>query len=209
MLEFEGDIQIIHSPISPQQQKSQIIEAAITIFLEKGYDMTSVSDIIKSVKIGRGTFYKHFKNKKEIFLECIDTLLQRHSSGISIEGMMDGERDINKAITMHVEKFTLSAPGWRKTVNMLKSAAASHPEDFSLKLEETIQEKIKSYQEKYRKGIEKGYVRDINPKVFAVMTLGIQESCSDYLLDNPKESMEGEKLVEEVQEILLHGILKK
>lgn len=209
MLELEGDVQIIHTPLSPQQQRLQIIEAAITIFLEKGYDVTSVSDIIKSVKIGRGTFYKHFRNKKKIFLECIDTLLERNSSDINIEDVMDNGHDVNKAISRHVEKFTISSPGWRRTVSMLKAAAASHPEDFSLKLEETIQEKIGLYQEKFRKGIEKGYLRNINAKVFAVMSLGIQESCSDYLLDNPRESMEGKKLLEEVQDIILHGVLKK
>ena len=41
------------------------------------------------------------------------------------------------------------------------------------------------------------------------MILGIQEYCSDYLLDNPKEDIEAEELLEQVQDIVLHGTLRK
>ena len=44
----------------------QIIEASAKLFLEKGYEKTSIQDILDEVKMSRGVVYYYFKSKKEI-----------------------------------------------------------------------------------------------------------------------------------------------
>lgn len=50
--------------------KEKIIEAAYTLFGEKGYDKTSVAEIIEYAGASKGGFYHHFKSKEDI-LETI------------------------------------------------------------------------------------------------------------------------------------------
>jgi len=50
--------------------KDKIIETGYDLFAEKGYDHTSVAEIIKVVGTSKGGFYHHFKSKEEI-LETI------------------------------------------------------------------------------------------------------------------------------------------
>lgn len=46
--------------------REQIVEAADTMFYQRGYEHTSFADIAGVVKISRGNFYHHFKSKDEI-----------------------------------------------------------------------------------------------------------------------------------------------
>lgn len=56
-------------------RKNEILDAAGTLFSQKGYEKTTISDIIETVGVARGTVYYHFKSKEEI----MDALLERYN----------------------------------------------------------------------------------------------------------------------------------
>jgi len=58
------------------EPKTKIIKSAIKIFLIKGYDATSISDVVAETQSSKGGIYHHFKNKKELFLQCIDFMFE-------------------------------------------------------------------------------------------------------------------------------------
>lgn len=51
-------------------RKREILEVSRELFVKKGYDHTSVNDILKIVDIAKGTFYYYFASKEEV-LEAI------------------------------------------------------------------------------------------------------------------------------------------
>ncbi len=53
----------------PEERRQEILEAALSLFLEKGYNQTSVSAIVKKVGVAQGTFYYHFPNKNKLLEE--------------------------------------------------------------------------------------------------------------------------------------------
>jgi AcrR family transcriptional regulator len=57
-----------------QRKREKILDTAIELFSRKGYENTKISDITDALHMGKGTFYVYFKNKEELFLECIDRL---------------------------------------------------------------------------------------------------------------------------------------
>ena len=48
------------------ERRAEIIAVAERLFNEKGYDNTSIADIIGSAGIAKGTFYHHFHSKTEL-----------------------------------------------------------------------------------------------------------------------------------------------
>lgn len=46
--------------------KEKIIEAAWELFLEKGYESTTLQDIIETSHTSRGAFYHHFRAKEDL-----------------------------------------------------------------------------------------------------------------------------------------------
>jgi len=51
-------------------RRQEILVAARELFVKKGYDQTSVNDILRIVNIAKGTFYYYFSSKGEV-LEAI------------------------------------------------------------------------------------------------------------------------------------------
>ena len=59
----------------PEIRRTEIMDAAMILFMEKGYTNTTTQDIVDKVNISRGLLYYHFKNKEDI-LYC---LVERYS----------------------------------------------------------------------------------------------------------------------------------
>lgn len=80
--------------------KERIIEEALTLFAEKGYQGTSVKNIADAVGIKDSSLYKHFKSKKAIF----DTIVQEMSvrmERMSRENGLPNENDMNEAAELY------------------------------------------------------------------------------------------------------------
>jgi AcrR family transcriptional regulator len=52
-------------------RRQEILVAARELFIKKGYEQTSVNDILKIVDIAKGTFYYYFTSKEEVLEEII------------------------------------------------------------------------------------------------------------------------------------------
>ncbi|WP_340083985.1 TetR/AcrR family transcriptional regulator [Siminovitchia sp. FSL H7-0308] len=59
----------------PEVRRAEIMEAALHLFVKKGYLKTTTQDIITKANISRGLLYYHFKDKEDI-LYC---LVERYS----------------------------------------------------------------------------------------------------------------------------------
>ena len=98
--------------------KEKILDAALTLFAENGYNGTSVEQIAKAVGIKAPSLYKHYKGKEDILNALID------SAEVRYEEMFGSERNIGKIpesreefikVTMGRILFTMRDPVIRKT----------------------------------------------------------------------------------------------
>jgi AcrR family transcriptional regulator len=54
-----------------RQREQDILQTALTLFLSHGEDKVTVEMIAEKVGIGKGTIYKHFETKNEIYLRLM------------------------------------------------------------------------------------------------------------------------------------------
>lgn len=54
----------------PEQTQERIVEASVKLFIEKGYEQTTIQDILDALNLSKGGLYHHFKSKEEI-LEAV------------------------------------------------------------------------------------------------------------------------------------------
>ena len=52
-----------------EKTKKNILNTALNLFSEKGYNNVTVDDIVRESGTSKGSFYLHFKSKDKIFLE--------------------------------------------------------------------------------------------------------------------------------------------
>lgn len=67
-----------------EERKKEILDVVEELFVTKGYDGTSTTDILERVGIARGTLYYHFKSKEEILDALIDRIIQGMVSNIRL-----------------------------------------------------------------------------------------------------------------------------
>ena len=58
--------------------KSRIVKAAWNLFYKKGYEQTTVADIISASKTSKGTFYHYFKGKEALLNSLSDLFDEKY-----------------------------------------------------------------------------------------------------------------------------------
>jgi AcrR family transcriptional regulator len=71
-------------PPAPQQKRSlekraRLKAAGLVLFGEKGYESTSIDEIARRASLAVGTFYQHFRSKRQLLLALMDELLEKLS----------------------------------------------------------------------------------------------------------------------------------
>ena len=82
--------------IKSKRSKDQIIQAALSLFSNKGYKETTMADLVTVTGLSKGAVYHHFKSKEEILqllmekeTNCLSTFLEELSKN---EGVSSTDR---------------------------------------------------------------------------------------------------------------------
>lgn len=90
------------------ERRNEIIDTASCIFAQKGYDKSSVNDILNAVGIAKGTFYHYFKSKEEVLDAVIskatDMIVQRVEEVVDNPGLSPEEKLLGVFMSMQIDK---------------------------------------------------------------------------------------------------------
>lgn len=62
---------------SHAERRNEILDVAQELFYSKGFEQTSVQDIIDTVGIAKGTFYHYFSSKNQLLDELVERMLEQ------------------------------------------------------------------------------------------------------------------------------------
>ena len=147
----------------PEETVQKILDASLKLFLEKGYEETTVLDIISEMGgLTRGAFYHHFKSKEEVFDALCEKLFyesnpfekaKRHKELNGLEKL----KCVLRTSFDETEHHQLSMA----SMQLMGSPA------FLKKLIESNQELAPMYQELIEEGIQDGSIQSEQPKLLA------------------------------------------
>jgi AcrR family transcriptional regulator len=92
---------------SPQRTRDRLVAAAANLFNRFGYEGTDSNRIAREAGYATGTFYKHFKDKTEIFLAAYETWVAAEWKAVENELSAGGtpqaiaRRLVSSAIDFH------------------------------------------------------------------------------------------------------------
>ncbi len=77
------------------ETKEKVLDTALKLFNKKGYSQTSLEDIVSSLRLTRGAFYWHFKDKDDLLAQLI---VREHTfiADLIKTAVVDGSTDKEK-----------------------------------------------------------------------------------------------------------------
>jgi AcrR family transcriptional regulator len=72
--------------VRAEHQRERVLDAAIEVFAERGYQGTTIDDIVAAAKVGVGSFYELFDNKPDCFVQAYERIVAeaRRRIGVAI-----------------------------------------------------------------------------------------------------------------------------
>ena len=77
-------------------RKQQLLQIAYGMFLSKGYENTSVDEIIAEANIAKGTYYYYFESKEQMLEEVIEMMLAEETA--RAQQVLSSELDVPQKI---------------------------------------------------------------------------------------------------------------
>ena len=180
--------------------KERIIEVALELFSEKGYEETKMEDIAKAVGIKAPSIYDHFKGKKGILQAVVTYADEEYEKGMafrkaSADQTHSGEE--LKEYAMRAVNFTLNNDTARKMRKIIAVEQFRNEEFNESATRHFVTNHETIYAELFAKLIDEGLMINGNSKIYALefiapVTLLVQ--ISDR---NPDRKDEVLKTIEE------------
>ena len=105
-----------------EQTKAAIIDAALALFTERGFDATTMRAIAESAGVSLGNAYYYFRSKDELVQGFYDRTAVEH--GERLPEVLDGLDGLADRLTAHLDLwFELMAPQHPFAVGFFRNAA--------------------------------------------------------------------------------------
>jgi len=85
----------------PEERRRELINTAERLFMEKGYEHTAISDIVKELNIAQGTLYYYFRSKEDILEAVVEksiAVLEQNVILLTEDERVDEATRLNAAI---------------------------------------------------------------------------------------------------------------
>lgn len=135
------------------EKQQRIIDAALTEFAEYGYENGSTNRIVKNCGISKGSLFKYFENKEELYFYLIDTV----SAQMAEEMRVDVSR-LSRDLYERVIEYSVAEISWYVT-NPVKGrfiigVASETGSDIGRKIVERYGDKSTDIYEALLKGVD-------------------------------------------------------
>lgn len=99
--------------------KNKLMAAALQVFSEYGVDAATIEDITQRADLGKGTFYRHFKDKAEIMANLVEEAIEKLTKDLhnknnikNLEEMLEHVIDVHyKFFQENTDEFILLFQG--------------------------------------------------------------------------------------------------
>ena len=190
-------------------KKSRIIEAAVTVFAQKGYASATIADIAAGAEVGKGTVYEYFASKEDLFFAVFEWFKNQTEDAARVKiGALGGPA------AKRLEALSDSLMGtWLKikdvfTLTMEFWAASSSSQlrnRFKANFRSTYQEFRSIVKSLLQDGIERGEFRpDIKVDAVAAALVGTWDAL--FLQAWFEENFDPETIARDFLSTLINGL---
>ncbi|MCW2528377.1 MAG: Transcriptional regulator, TetR family [Pseudonocardiales bacterium] len=158
---------------APSRRKTEIREAALTLFAERGYHGTGMEDIARLVGIRASSLYNHMSSKQELLADIMITtmreLLSRFNE-VTTEASRPADQ-LRLAVEAHVRYHAIH----RRDVRIGNREIPSLEEPAQTQVRQLRRDYARAWQHMIESGVADGDFTTLSPQLaaYALLEMGI------------------------------------
>ena len=188
-------------------KKNKILDAALQIFVKKGYSETRMDDIVNMSGMSKGAIYHHYKSKRELFLVlinfweefCFPNIFDKKYKNKSASSKL---REIVKDVvhTFKDKKYVFLA-------ELEIWSLSNHDEDVRAKTKKLYTNLINLFSSIIKDGISQGEFKKLNVNIAALSIMTSLQGVIWFSIFE-KSELSAEEYLTEVMEFIIIGFKK-
>ncbi len=148
------------------ERRKRILESAGIHFGKMGYYAADVDVIAKEAGVGKGTLYRYFANKEELFFETVSHFSEKmYSEIVSKIEKVKMERFVEALFEAHEDYYSRH----KETYKLVAKAVSQMPEKLVMLFHQIHRQKMEEIHKKLENGVEKGVFKKINTEIMLKM----------------------------------------
>ena len=179
-----------------------ILRRAFDVFMNKGYDSTSITVLQRELNMSRGAMYRYFKNKEDLFIAVIDEyffrvynrILQNLDNDLTLPELLDKLHRRNKLVATVFTRAGITHTVFLNYTALIIQAAKHYP-NFLVHFQEINKKMLTLWKDALTKSLEMKQIQDnIDIDIMAVIFNNINaKESSDTDCDESNFSLKNER----------------
>lgn len=166
------------------ERKKEFIETAIELFQTKGYERTSINDILKAINVTKGAFYYYFSSKEELLDAIIEYLTHEMQTLTKVISHNENLSSVAKLENIFHDSNQLrkdNALMYRQLYDLQrKDENAYIAKKF---MQNILNTNVKYIQAIIEQGMEEGIFNMTNPKEMAELYIRMTSLCKEKIAE--------------------------
>ncbi len=198
-----------NDPIQEQliaARRNQILDAATTIFAEKGFHRSTIRDVAKAAGIADGTIYIYFENKTALLFGILDRLNESDKRETYFEQSAD--MDIDSFFRLHLrQRLEKLGPKGLEVIQIVLSEILVNHDLRDMYYEKVIAPTFQLAEKYFYGWMEAGLIRQFDvPIMMRMITSMVLGLLVLRLLGDPTIESKWEQLPDVIADMVLYGI---
>lgn len=153
----------------PEQTQERIVEASVKLFIEKGYEQTTIQDILDALNLSKGGLYHHFKSKEEI-LEAVKQKRAQYAADM-LRDLIENTKAENAKEKMKKILFQLGTSTQTHSFDAVLSSQSNNPHFVMGALQNAVIQDAPIISKLIEEGVKDGSIQTTEPTLCAEIFL--------------------------------------
>ncbi len=189
------------------QRKDQILEAALSVIVENGYERSRMDDIVQSSQLSKGAIYWYYNSKKEVYLSLVDHWVKKYTAGFihNLETHSSASDQLKGLFDYFLDQFDSDPAAFKILVEFW--SLSGRDSDFNNKLQHVYSDFLEYVVRIIQHGVDTGEFRNVNPRITALSILINIEGINWFTLFE-KSGVEAHEYIDTISDFILAGVKK-
>ena len=189
-------------------RKDQILDAALTVLVQHGYEGSRMDDVVSESQLSKGAIYWYYKSKKAMYLDLVNFWVIRYSATINhlVENDQAAPDQLKSLFNYFIDQYESDPDPFIALTEFW--SMAQKDDDFRAKLQKVYSQFLEVLEKIVAKGVKDGDFKKLDIRITAMSIMLNVESINWFTLFDT-HGVSARDYIQTISDFILAGLLKK